>query len=537
MTASLDGVLQHLEILRVLLAPTGLDLPVGGVVVYDPVTAPRLESGDLVLGVGVSIGRQESVDLIRAAGAAGAAAVVLKLGTDTPPDLVMTAAREEAVALLVVDREAAWGQLYTLLRTALEGLGVADAAGPDRGAVGDLFTLVNAVAAMVGGAATIEGPDSTVLAYSSLDEPIDEPRRATILGRRVPPDWLDRLQEDGVFNKLWGGDEVVRIAYAEPSGFQTRLAIAVRAGGQILGSIWVAEGRKPLGPQAEAALREAARIAALHLVRHHLGEDLERRHGSELLRAVFDGRRPPDLLTELLGPAGHHSLTIIGFELRDADSADLAVRGERMVSLIDLYAQAYRHQAVCTRIGRVVYMMVTELAARDPERLTRLATAIAAQAQESLQLGIHAGIGSTVETVGAVPASRQEADLVLRALGVGRGRPLTVATIDDVSSAVVLLRLRDLVAEEPSLLAGKVDLLARLDAKGHTCYRRTLRAYLDALGDIPAAAASLGVHPNTYRYRLRRLMTLLDFADPVERLILHLQLHLQSAAADPGDEP
>ena len=61
-----------------------------------------------------------------------------------------------------------------------------------------------------------------------------------------------------------------------------------------------------------------------------------------------------------------------------------------------------------------------------------------------------------------------------------------------------------------------------------------LRAYLDALGDIPTAAASLGVHRNTYRYRLRRLVALagLDMADPVERLVLHLQLHLRSADGD-----
>jgi len=78
------------------------------------------------------------------------------------------------------------------------------------------------------------------------------------------------------------------------------------------------------------------------------------------------------------------------------------------------------------------------------------------------------------------------------------------------------------------VLGGKLDSLAALDAKGQTQYLPTLRAYLDALGDIPAAAASMGVHPNTYRYRLRRLIELggLDVNDPLERLTVHLQLHL-----------
>jgi hypothetical protein len=48
-TATLGGVLEHLELLRVLVAPGGLDARVSGVVVHDPVDPPRIEAGDLVL--------------------------------------------------------------------------------------------------------------------------------------------------------------------------------------------------------------------------------------------------------------------------------------------------------------------------------------------------------------------------------------------------------------------------------------------------------------------------------------------------------
>ena len=53
-------------------------------------------------------------------------------------------------------------------------------------------------------------------------------------------------------------------------------------------------------------------------------------------------------------------------------------------------------------------------------------------------------------------------------------------------------------------------------------------ANLDALGDVRLAADLVGVHPNTFRYRLRRLGALagIDLDDPVERLVAHLQLHL-----------
>ena len=54
----------------------------------------------------------------------------------------------------------------------------------------------------------------------------------------------------------------------------------------------------------------------------------------------------------------------------------------------------------------------------------------------------------------------------------------------------------------------------------------TLGAYLDGFGDIAAAAQRLHVHPNTVRYRVRRIEKLLStsLADPDVRLLLSLSL-------------
>jgi hypothetical protein len=526
MTATLAKVLEHLDIVRVL---HDLNATVTGIVVHDPLDPPRPERGEVVLGVGVGVGDPATPAMLDDAAAGGAVAVIVKSDTDVPVDELARHAKNVGVALLAIEHDVAWGQLYSLLRTATASLGVEHGPGPGGVAVGDLFTLANAVAAMVGGPTTIENPESTILAYSSLDEPIDEPRRDAILGRRVPPRWLRRLQEDGVFRQLWMEEGPVRIMYDEP-GFATRLAIAVRAGGQILGSLWVAEGRAPLGPEAENAMREAARIAALHLVRHQMADDLERRRESELLRAVLEGRRPPHLMTELLGRNRSTHLTVIGFELPDAGPADLAVHGDQAVSLIDLYTQAYRHQAVSTLLGNVVYMVVGDDSPPEPDRLRRLATAVIERSSQSLRIALRAGIGRTVDDSGRVLSSRADADLVLDALSQ-RDDDMPVARLADVAATVVLLRLREIVAQEPKLLAGKLDTLAALDGKGQTHYLETLQAYLDTLGDIPSAAASLGVHTNTYRYRLRRLVALgaIDMDDPVERLVIHLQLHLRGS--------
>jgi DNA-binding PucR family transcriptional regulator len=64
----------------------------------------------------------------------------------------------------------------------------------------------------------------------------------------------------------------------------------------------------------------------------------------------------------------------------------------------------------------------------------------------------------------------------------------------------------------------------------------TLRCWLDAFGDVPAAAERAHVHPNTFRYRLRRLAEVagLDLSDPDQRFAAMLQLRLLPA---PGGTP
>jgi DNA-binding PucR family transcriptional regulator len=65
------------------------------------------------------------------------------------------------------------------------------------------------------------------------------------------------------------------------------------------------------------------------------------------------------------------------------------------------------------------------------------------------------------------------------------------------------------------------------DKEKETEYVATLRSFFEHQGDVPAAAKALGVHANTFRYRLRRLSETagIDLDDAVESLVLQLQLH------------
>lgn len=512
-------------VVRVLAAPGGLEASVSDVFIHDPFDPPVLHPGDVVLGVGVDPARRDSAELVDRACQAGAAAVVLKLrpGTDPSPATLAAASGDNGtVALLGVDRDLSWGQLHSLIRTARVTSGDAPPSGLGSVPVGDLFSLANAVSAMVGGAVTIEDPHSTVLAYSSLDEPIDEARRQTILGRRIPDEWMKRLREGGIFRRLWSEDDVLTVDF-EVEGFRPRLVVAVKAGDEVLGSLWVAEGRVPFSSEAPAALQEAARIAALHLIRHRSGEDLDRRRRGELLRDALEGRTPAELLGPELGLPNNAVVTVIAFQVGARGEAEETAQAERVAGLIALYCEAYRRQAAAVAVGSRVYVLVP--GESDPGSLSKLALDICERTATALSVELRAGIGTSAPGLARVAPSRREADLALLAGGDAG----SVSHIDEVRPRAVLHELVELAATRRSLLEGRLDTIVDHDRAHGTDYLATLRAHLDAAGDARLVGDLLGVHPNTYRYRLRRLAEIsgLDLDDPVERLVTHLQLHLR----------
>jgi DNA-binding PucR family transcriptional regulator len=77
--------------------------------------------------------------------------------------------------------------------------------------------------------------------------------------------------------------------------------------------------------------------------------------------------------------------------------------------------------------------------------------------------------------------------------------------------------------ETPS---GPVAQLSRYDAQNGTELTESLHAYLEAFGDVSRAAAAVHVHPNTFRYRLRRIWEVsgLDLDDSRARLAVLVQL-------------
>jgi hypothetical protein len=512
----------HPAVLDVLVAPAGLDREVGDPVILDPVEETLPPAHSVVLAVGVDTPRAQAALLDRLVDA-HVSAVVLK-HADALNDAVTDMAHAAGIAVLSAPTALSWGQLYSFVVTATSARPI-DAPDEPEAPLGDLFALANAVAAMVGGATTIEDPANRVLAYSNLDFPIDPPRQQTILGRAVPGEWIRRLQDAGVFRRLWQSDDVVRVEdFSGDPDYLPRLAVAVRAGGELLGSIWVIEGTQPLGAEAERTLREAADIAALHLLRHRSAGDVDRHRRAEALVRLLDGLDRGDQARSVLGLDPGQLVTVVAFDVGPGSDAAAIMAARRVADLVAVYCESYRRQAACAASGSRVYALLPTDPGAAGEPAAELARAIVDRAGQALRAPLRAAIGSTVGGLDAVDRSRREADEVLDVLGPEADA--AVASIDAMRARVVVHRLRRLVAEHPELNQGKVVLLAEQDAAKGTAWIPTLRAYFDAFGDMAEAAARVTVHPNTFRYRLRRISELfdLDLSDPDERLVAELQL-------------
>lgn len=494
------------------------NVPVAESVICDPEHLDGVRKGDLVLAVGTHNGQREISSLLRRASKADACAVIVA-GVTAPasPDLIELS-ESCGVALLSVPKDVSWGRLYAILRSATQG-STSDLVSSGVPA-GDLFGLADAIAAMVGGAVTIEDPDSVVLAYSS-DEDIDEPRLHAILGRRVRDDWQRHYRDSGFFKQLRNSTEVFLLPAT--GQLRPRLVVAVRAAGELLGSIWVAEAGRPLDQAAQDALASAARLTALHLLRYRESEDLDRRRqADDLIKLLQTGRGDPVGLSLNSG----FGVSVLAVEPQGVEGPDAVAVLQRLGDLVALICEAAVPGAAAVTLGQRVYAVLPEASAvRAPAVVPQLLERI----RGSLHRPVLVGVGSRVDSLAEIPRSRADADLVLRSLADSSSGKAW-AHIEEVRAHAVLLHLRDLAAEDPHLLEGPLTRLSAHDKAKGSAYVKTLRAYLEAFGDVNAAAAQVMVHPNTFRYRLRRLLDVsgIDLDNADQRLVAQLQLHFMS---------
>jgi sugar diacid utilization regulator len=522
------------QLIEIVAIPSGLDAAVRSVVLHD-----RHESleesnaeGSLVLLIGASPDDPDFLALLKEAGASKVSAVACRPGREWPTAAVEIA-ESVGVAILAVAQRVPWGQLYELIQDALAAGGATSIReDEDWSDLTDLSGIAEALAAIAGGPVAIEDTHSRVIAFSGT-EGADEMRTNSILNRRVPKRWLSELHSRGVTQELLTSDEVIHITF---EGLEPRRAIAIRLGKSFLGSIWLAGNDRDLSPDADAALRQAGKLAALQMMRQRLTFDVERQMRESYLGALLRGGEVTATGLKQLGLDTDDDYVVVAIEVTAKSASSPPTAGPRLIDLVTLHLRSYERPAVGTSlvdppdlgdqrdrtVDERIYFLTSVRDADGRANLARIVSGALEHTSRTLGVELRGSIGHEVKTPQQIAEARQSADDCL----VLEYRPGGLVQFDEVHARALLLDIDRVVSNWRGGPSAAFEELIAHDAANGTEYVDTLIALMDAFGNAATVAANMGIHGNTVRYRVRRISEIcgIDLTNGVSRLALELEL-------------
>jgi sugar diacid utilization regulator len=207
-------------------------------------------------------------------------------------------------------------------------------------------------------------------------------------------------------------------------------------------------------------------------------------------------------------------IEVTGGDGRDAEGMRLA--------LLERISQGIGRRPIATELGSLLYAVVPDTA--GPGGWAELRQALAAQTP-SRRGGVPRAAAGAPGEIGELARSRAQAD---EALGLLRAGLIvdTVIAFDETWTALALHRAASAGMAARVAELGPLGTLRAHDEANKAGYVDTLYEWLRHPGDPRAAAQQLRIHPNTLRYRMRKLLELvpLDLDDPDVRLALLTQL-------------
>ncbi|WP_406348886.1 helix-turn-helix domain-containing protein [Streptomyces sp. NBC_00144] len=505
-------------LLRLIQEGAGCDGPLTEIAIYAPGAPTQLGPGCVVLGVGVTT--EAELRELTAAMERGAARVVA-VKAPVPPSA------DEELTIIEVNQNASWMHVATTVREQLLEYARMRVRSVSSGS--ELFSLANAIYEALGAPVTIEDRFSALVAWSEGQDKTDAERIETILGRAVQPRTLAEQRERHEFERLHASSEPVYMEATEPDQLP-RVAIVVRAGSDVLGYIWAAVAG-PLDEAGTARLREFASMVALQMVGLRTETSYARQQRGELAAAVLGGSADRVEASRLQLGSGPVCVLAAAPRLIGTTDADAATADElrRFADTLEYFLAAVHSRSASVVGTGAVYVLV----AWPPEHTAALESTINLArdflGRTPLASDYVVAIGGPADSLGRIAAVRAQTDAALRALRHPTFQGPAVRTVEDMALPVLLLHLAD-VTESLGLpdTSGALHRLCQEDGQDGLL-TVTLAAYLAAAGATDIAAAKLHIHPNTMRYRLRRIREVsgLDFTDADAVLLAHLQLRVR----------
>ena len=514
------------EILSLVEMPSDDRQIVAGSVLYDSTARPAKFPGAVALAIGLSLSGKRLGAKVRELSDAGYVAVVYK-SNGTSDEVLRAAARDNGMALFRASDSVPWNQLAEIMDAAVvphrqSGRTLVDIR------PGDLFDLANTVAAQAGGAIAIADPEQTILAYSTLpDQPIDETRRSSILSLQVP----HSVETDNDYRRVHAATDALDVATQDPS--LRRTAIAIRAGDSVLGSLWLLELADHHNEDANRILREAANVAALHILHKRTTYVSNLTRQIDLVQPLlFDPKRAELAAIRLGISAPSIRVAALGIWPSEAIAAETLQSRLRLFDTIRTACAIRLPSAVCGLSDNIVYIVLPQTTETSRPFQRTAILKIVQNARRLLARPVLAALGAAA-TIDRLEDSRVNAELVLSELvrNVAEGRIAAdsddiVADDDSLGSRLLLRQFVSALTTAGQLPGSHALSIAAHDEQHKKSFEETIYAYLSCGGNAIDAAKSLDVHVNTVRYRLSRVEPLfgIDLDDAETRLLVWLQL-------------
>ncbi len=527
--------LMQAELVHANPTPENLGHPVSDVLMYDPLDHWSSVDDRIILAVGCTYGSPDFDQLLHRAANSNAAAVIVK-AHGAKMEQLRGAALGYSLSVLVAPDDADWTRLVALARASVMGAAADTVAGVR---LGDLYAFANAAASITNGAASIVDPLGRILGYSTLPgQPIDELRRITTLTleETIPPAF------DQDFKIVYAAPGAVLVP--APDDGMARLALAVRAGGELLGSIWIIDPGQENRAAALNALDRMAPLAGLHMLHARSASDFGERRNADLIRTLMDDAPHAPFAAAQLGLDAANGLAVAAFSIVRPETGSLeSVRDiHRLLQLVTTVSNVQFGTGHSALLGSVVYALLPCKGTSPRAVHGRIIQEIEAYSHTISPFPVIATVGGIAQGIEDLPRSRSEAVqtmnhlLNLQARGgkaAGTGKVPGVALYEDFQIPLNLMKIGAFIEENGLGGTDEIASIQARDAEQKTDYLDTLRAYLASNGNISAMAAQLHVHNNTVRYRVTRLAEdfNLDLADPQKRLWLWLRLTTMDLAS------
>ncbi|MFI6704001.1 PucR family transcriptional regulator [Streptomyces sp. NPDC050509] len=304
-------------------------------------------------------------------------------------------------------------------------------------------------------------------------------------------------------------------------------------GRRVRGALAVGTGAAP-GTAERYAVHSAVALLTLTTERSRALQAAEQRLGAAVLRMLLSGQ--PDHARTVAGDLYGGLLDapfrlLIAESTPGAGSAAAAQGGTETDHPLQVLTDAV--EAVASRAGEAVLVVPDgehRLAAVASDGGAVVASLAGYARLESEEVGVVTGLSAPTGPIATANAYKQAE----QALSVARRRGMALVEHEELAAGSILPLLADDAVR--AFAEGMLRALRDHDAKGRGDLVASLRAWLSRHGQWDAAAADLGVHRHTLRYRMRRVEEILgrSLDDPDVRMELWLALKTTASPTLPA---